>query len=139
MITVEQTDQGAFSIQPIKATFYTDENMPNVIIRNLKNVEVQYSNAGITDCKTDDSNGFYSLRYIRKEVYDSFADEEKTDWKFMEDFVSNKGDDVDFYSPNENYMKVAGTYMLFAMIDFTHNYRHIITPAVEITIKDPVY
>lgn len=139
-INVNAAESGAFCVEPVKSTWYKDEKTPDVILKNPKGLAVKDEESTSTQLQTDDSNGDYSLYYIKKEVYETFTEAQKTDWKFMSDFFSadvNKPEhDIWNYYPDE--CSAIGNYMLFGMVAETYNYSHIVTPAVEITVKDPI-
>lgn len=130
-IGVNWAQSGAFGVQLTKSTWFDNEKSPNVILKNPKGLTV--TNVGSIDAveKSDDSDGCYYLRYVEKQVYDTFTEAQKTDYEFLEN-----NSDMQIYVADMEFP--VGEYMLFAMIDRTYNYDSVVTPAVKITVKDTI-
>lgn len=141
-INVERAQKGAFSVQPVKSTWYGNEKTPNVIVKNPKGMTVSADEHGSVDKKSDDSNGYYFLYYIKKSVYDSLTEAQKTDYEFMQNYMSEYGNKGEYnagsYLPEYNDILRVGDWMIFALIDNTHNYWNVVTPATQITVRDSI-
>lgn len=139
-IAVNQAERGAFKVRPTKTTWYENENTPNVVLTNPKNLTVTYvQNSDDTQWQTNDGNGNYELYYIKKTAYDNFTDEQKTDYEFIYNFYSTDSVKTEheiwpYYSGHPGFEP--GEYMLFAIIDKTHNYWNVVSSAVKITVKE---
>ena len=129
-ITVNRAESGAFVVQPQKSVLYTNEDVPSVTLKNHDGAVVQYADSLSDELNSDDSNGEYELRYVVKSIYDGFTSAQKTDYEFLYDNNS-----VRYFGQNTTFDTV-GNYMLLGLVKKTHNYSHVVTPAVELTVSD---
>ncbi len=132
IITVAPAKSGAFRVYPTKTTWYMNENVSQVTLRNPNDLAVEEVH-GIYDANAkNDTNGIFSLCYMQKAKYDSLTEEQKTDFEYLDSL----NDDVHSYFSDGQLE--AGEYMLFAMVNDTYNYADIVTPAVKLTVKDSI-
>lgn len=130
-ITVNRAESGSFSVQLENPVLYTDENVSWATLKNPKGSAVQLADGLSDELISNDSNGEYYLRYVEKSVYDGFTAAQKSDYEFLHDNT-----DVLYYAP-EMSIETVGDYVLFALVEKTHNYSHVVTPAVQFTVNDP--
>ncbi len=132
IITVVPAKSGAFRVYPTKTTWYENENVSQVTLRNPNGLAVEEVH-GIYDANAkNDTNGIFYLNYMQKAKYDSLTEEQKTDLEYLDSL----NDDVHSYFSDGQLE--AGEYMLFAMVNDTYNYENIVTPAVKLTVKDSI-
>ena len=139
---VSRAQSGAFTVHPTVATWDTVDNTPNVTVKNPKGQPVIREESASAQQNIDDTNGTYYLHYIKKPAYDGFTDAQKTDYDFIMNFISEDADKPEHeagkFSPDTAQGMDAGEYMLFAEVYSTFNYWHVITPAVPITVTEPI-
>lgn len=137
-INVSRAVSGAFSVLPAKTLWYDDENMPSVTLRNPQGLTVERDEDGSVAAKNDDTNGLFYFYHIKKSAYDDLTAEQRTDYEFIRDYVSDHRDDAGSFDPRYEYDLPVGEYMIFAEVYSTHNYEKLITPAVEVTVKSAI-
>ncbi len=137
-IEVAAANSGDFKVETEKAVWHTNDEIPNIVLKNPDGTPVTYTGftTNSSNYAEDDSNGFYRIYYIDKEIYDTFTDEEKTDYDFMNGLWATG--QAKSYNPNysENAKIPVGNYVMYAEISQTHNYRLLYALGTEITVKD---
>lgn len=152
-ISVVQSQSGNFTVQPILTTWQSESTRSKVIVRNPKGAEVRNEwvddgNGGSSPKpieKTNDTEGHYTLYLFEKSVYDGFTEVQKKDYQFLYDYWADDNNNENehkvyaYFNEDDNWISAtAGKYMLLALVDETYNYDNIVTPAVEITVKDAI-
>lgn len=138
-INVDRSESGAFSVQPAKTSWYAEQNTPDLILKNPKGLTVKCLKDG-EKLKSDDTNGNFTLYIIKKAVYDTFTQAQKTDYDYIKEFFSADSKktehDIWIYSSGTEYGADVGDYMLFAAVSSTYNYAKAVTPAVKVSVSD---
>lgn len=129
-ITVNRAESGEFVVQPERSVLYLGEENAVATLKNPDGATVQFADSLSDELLSDDSNGEYYFRYVKKSVYDGFTAAQKTDYEFLYD-----NNDVLYYAPQTN-IETVGDYMLFALVKKTHNYSRVVTPAVQFAVND---
>lgn len=132
---VEPATSGNFTVTLSKTQWKYGEDLATVTLKNPAGLPVQHVEDTVDGLETkDDTIGAYDVVYIAKEIYDTFTAQQKTDFDY---FLTGGGGEFE-YSRFDRTTPVEGEYMLFAIVYDTHNYNHIITPAVKFTVKDGI-
>lgn len=138
-INISRSEGCAFSIQPAKTTWYAEQKTPDVILKNPKGSSVKCRQEG-EGLQPNDTNGNYSLYIIKKAVYDTFTETQKTDYGYIDEFFSADSKktehDIWIYCTDVECGADVGEYMLFAAVSSTYNYAKSVTPAVKMSVKD---
>lgn len=116
-INVNRAASGAFKVLPTKAMWYEWEKTPDAVLKNPKNLTVTKGEDSSTQWQTDDGNGSYNLYIIKKAVYDTFTDTQKTDYDFIGEFIRADYDKSEHeiwgYFPDYESSYDVGEYVYF--------------------------
>ena len=133
-IEVAKAESDLFRVEPERTTWYSGDVTLDVALKNPKGLTVQHKNDD--DLQPNDTNGVYSPYMMKKSDYDALTDNQKTDYDYINELYANPENPIWLYLPNFVEDMPVGEYMLFASVEYTHNYTKSITPAVKINIKD---
>lgn len=130
---VAQATNGAFTVKPTVSTWYSNAKSPSATVvgpQGAPVTEVDEATGVLTD--NDTTGTVLNIKYVEKSVYDGLTEAQKTDYDYMFALENSH-----YFEPNRDFIYEAGEYVLYATIFQTHNYRHIVTPGVPFTVKDP--
>lgn len=130
---VAQATNGAFTVKPTVSTWYSNAKSPSATVvgpQGAPVTEVDEATGVLTD--NDTTGTVLNIKYVEKSVYDGLTEAQKTDYDYMFALENSH-----YFEPNRDFIYEAGEYVLYATAFQTYNYRHIVTPGVPFTVKDP--